>query len=365
MTSGKILATVVGVAAAAILITQLASNQSEEEPLVEHWNMNPTMGIISERSYTCAKTGKNVRARDLTSGLPDSVFFQPNQLQPGTVIGATNVVGNAVGSGAGMQTQYLQNANPTVSPQVAFSNFAQAAAFTGDSFEGYREDFNNRSTSAPPQHKCHSDDKVHSSSAGCGPAGTIANGYGLAQANALGHNFSPMETPSLPVSHSDAYSLNAGTLNTLDSAGNPQSYYMTDRLMYSTLKRARCPGTVDMIRGDLAIQNTGQIMTPAGTPADVLETGAFAALYGPFGTSTQQTADLVAASTSGFRTAMAGADLADAVMDNSPEPVLTHNTFIPSSAQVMAHNINMGVQKGTISSQAAGDVTTVTGYSSC
>ena len=75
MTSGKILATVVGVAAAAILITQLASNKSEEEPLVEHWNMNPTMGIISERSYTCAKTGKNVRARDLTSGLPDSVFF--------------------------------------------------------------------------------------------------------------------------------------------------------------------------------------------------------------------------------------------------------------------------------------------------
>jgi len=75
MTSGKILATVVGVAAAAILITQLASAKSEEEPqIVENW-LNVALGPVKNTTYTCAKTGKNMAARDLTSHLPQSVFF--------------------------------------------------------------------------------------------------------------------------------------------------------------------------------------------------------------------------------------------------------------------------------------------------
>ena len=132
MTSGKILATVVGVAAAAILITQLASNKSEEEPLVENW-VNVALGPLKETTYTCAKTGKNMAARDLTSGLPQSVFFSPNNLQPSNVIAATNVQANSIPN-AGASVQYLVN-NPQTQANSAqvFSNFAQAASVV----EGY------------------------------------------------------------------------------------------------------------------------------------------------------------------------------------------------------------------------------------
>jgi len=109
MTSGKILATVVGVAAAAILITQLVNNKSEEEPLVENW-VNVALGPLQETSYTCAKTGKNMSSRDLTSGLPQSVFFGNSHLQPSTVMGATNFQANSIPS-QGMNVQYLAN-NP-------------------------------------------------------------------------------------------------------------------------------------------------------------------------------------------------------------------------------------------------------------
>ena len=361
MTSGKILATVVGVAAAAILITQLTSNKSEEEPLVENW-VNVALGPLKETTYTCARTGKNMAARDLTSGLPQSVFFGNSNLQPGNVIAATNVQANSIPN-AGAAVQYLVN-NPQTQANSAqvFNNFMQAASVV----EGYSdvvEDYNSRSDSAPPVRSCASKhDHQLSSSAGCGPAGTIANSYGKQQANALGPDFSTFEGSSLPASHMDAYELPGGSLNTMDSAGNPQSYYMTDRLMYSTLKRARCPGVADMIRGDIPVVKGGQIMTTAARPADTLETGAFNAMHGAFATTPQATSALVAADAGSVRTALGGGDLTHAVLGDSPEPVLTANTFVPSAAAQIA--TNMATQKGMLGNVPAGDVTLVTGYTS-
>ena len=361
MTSGKILATVVGVAAAAILITQLVNNKSEEEPLVENW-VNVALGPLQETSYTCAKTGKNMSSRDLTSGLPQSVFFGNSHLQPSTVMGATNFQANSIPS-QGMNVQYLAN-NPQsqASSAQVFNNFAQAASVV----EGYSdvvEDYNSRSGSAPPVRSCASKhDHQLSSSAGCGPAGTVANGYGQQQANALGVDFTPYDGGSLPASHADAYELSGGTLNTMDSAGNPQSFYMTERLMYSTLKRARCPGVADMIRGDLAIVPQGQVMQSAARPADTLETGAFGALFGAFGTGAQATSALVSADAGAVRTALGGANLSEAVLTEDPEPVLTANTFVPSAAKLLA--TNMATQKGMLGNTPAGDVTLVTGYTS-
>ena len=363
MTSGKILATVVGVAAAAILITQLACAKSEEEPqLVENW-INVALGPQKETTYTCAKTGKNVSQRDLTSHLPQSVFFGNSQLQPSSVIAATNVIGNTNGiASAGAQVQYTVN-NPSNSSDSAqvFNNFAQAASIV----EPFSENYATRSGAAPPVAGCskgrHS---AQSSSYGCGPAGTIANGYGQEQANALGTDFNPYEGNSLPTSHMDAYELPGGTLNTLDSAGNPQSFYMTDRLMYSTLRRARCPGAVDMIRGDLAIIPKPQMMMSAARPSDTLETGAFNAMNGAFATTPQATAALVSADAGSVRRALGGGDLTQAVMSGDPQPVLTAQTFVPSSALLAADNINMAVSKNMMSNSQAGDAKVVVGYTS-
>ncbi len=361
MTSGKILATVVGVAAAAILITQLASNKSEEEPLVENW-VNVALGPLKETTYTCARTGKNMAARDLTSGLPQSVFFGNSLLQPSSVISATNVQANSIPN-AGASVQYLVN-NPQTQANSAqvFNNFMQAASVV-EGYDDVVEDYNSRSDSAPPVRSCASKhDHQLSSSAGCGPSGTIANGYGQQQANALGVDFSPYEGSSLPASHMDAYELPGGSLNTMDSAGNPQSYYMTDRLMYSTLKRARCSGVADMIRGDLPVVKGGIVMTTAARPGDTLETGAFNAMHGAFATTPQATSALVAADAGSVRTALGGGDLTHAVLGDSPEPVLTANTFVPSAAAQIA--TNMATQKGMLGNVPAGDVTLVTGYTS-
>ena len=357
MTSGKILATVVGVAAAAILITQLVSAKSEEEPqIVENW-LNVALGPVKNTTYTCAKTGKNMAARDLTSHLPQSVFFGNSHLQPSTVIGATNFQANSIPN-SGMNVQYLAN-NPqnNASSAQVFNNFSQAASVV----EGYHEDYSNRSGSAPPVESCKLDHQL-SSSAGCGPQGTIANGYGGQQANALGPDFSPYEGSSLPSTHMDAYEMPGGTLNTMDSAGNPQSFYMTERLMYSTLNRARCSGTTDMIRGDLAIVPQGQYMQCAGTPADTLQTGAFNAMFGAFASTPQATAALVSADSGSVRTALGGGNLSDAVLYDSPEPILTSSTFVPSAAAQLS--TNMATQKGMLGNVSSGDVTLVTGYTS-
>ena len=48
---------------------------------------------------------------------------------------------------------------------------------------------------------------------GCGPSGTIADGYGQAQANALGSDFSPYDGMELPIfPRMDAYELPGGEL---------------------------------------------------------------------------------------------------------------------------------------------------------
>ena len=109
--------------------------------------------------------------------------------------------------------------------------------------------------------------------------------------------------------------------------------------MYSTLHRARCPGTVDYIRGDLAIVPCAQQSQPAARPGDTLVSGAFAALGGPFNTSMQETAALISADSAGAIEALGGTNLANSVMNVNPAPVLTSNTFLSTSAAAALDNI--------------------------
>ena len=369
MSNLKILATIVGLTTAVILITQLSNNGSAE-PLVEHWNAGgPLLAPLQETTYTCNKTGKNVKdprlsGRKLTGVFPESVFFGNAQLQPQTVIGATNMEASpySVGNG-GSQIQYKLNANPTTTPAALFSNFAEAAGVV-------EENYTARSSSAPPIESCNRRSDGLSNPAGCGPRGTISDGYGLQRANALGPDYSPMnsEPLPLPISHMDAYSIPQGNLETVDEAGHINSHFMTSSLMYSTLRRARCPGTTDMIRGDLPVVPGPTCGQSAARPGDSLEPGAFAAMFGSYSVTPQATTALISADSGSVRTALGGVDQVNEVMQGVPEPVLTMDTFIPTSAISASRNFAAS-QKSVATDTLNGNVqgrtgALITGYTS-
>ena len=116
---------------------------------------------------------------------------------------------------------------------------------------------------------------------GCGPAGTIASGYGMS--NLVGADFDALSGPqgqsrsSLLEGSGTSYT---SELPVASMEGNVGASFNTTRMVYSTLSRAQCPGTRDLIRGDLPIQACGQYMQTAARAADTLSTGAMAAMFG-------------------------------------------------------------------------------------
>ena len=98
---------------------------------------------------------------------------------------------------------------------------------------------------------------------------------------------------------------------------------IADRLVYSTLTARSLPGyDVDMIRGDLPIPKGGQYSAPAGTAADTLEAGAFAAMFGLEARTAQQTTALILADQAGTRPTLGGADISELTLcKRKPERV--------------------------------------------
>ena len=138
--------------------------------------------------------------------------------------------------------------------------------------------------------------------------------------------------------------------------------------MYSTAKRARCAGTVDFIRGDLAIAPCPIASMPAARPYDTLEAGAFGALFGLDGSSAKSTIALISDSKAkGGFSALAGADMADLVQQAADEgslgqQVLTQGTFASTSAQALL-DTESTTSNAVGTNSASGDLTVYSGYS--
>ena len=343
MSTGKIVATVVGLTAAVLLINQLCNNSSNTNVTEDFINVALRSNVHTNNS----QCGSRRPAVKLTSDLPDSVFFSPTaSYQPRTVIGATNFVGNSVGGGGarlnmpGAATTSMTGMNVQQALN-SFESFEQAA--------GIAEHYENVADTASHGHghRRGHDFCPKSIPVGCGRQGTIANGYG--QSNLVGADFSAIPGGKGPLLEPSGVSYTSELpVASLDAPGGV-SAMMTDRLVYSTLARARCPGTTDFIRGDLPIVACGQYMQTAARPADSLQTGAMAALFGLQGTEANQTSALVSQDASlGALTALSGMDLAHLVEQGPDPPAITKATFASTSAELMANRLaNMDVARGT------------------
>ena len=377
MTSGKILATVVGITAAVILISQLSGSISEPnivenfltggpaiQPAIMSLYGNTSGGPLTamtpaqRKMFASASTGKK-----LTTNLPNDVFFGNAQYQPNNthkgMMGAANY---------GATVQALMNQSS--SPQQTFRNFEAAAGV----IEGYHDSGKHHKQRKQRKHPGHhKSQKMHlipqSSPFGCGPEGTVNGPYGAA--NSLGSDFHALNKVDLPTDGFTGSELPAPNFSVTNADGTMSSHYSVDRLMYSTAKRARCAGTVDFIRGDLAIAPCPIASMPAARAYDTLEAGAFGALFGLDGSSAKSTIALISDSKAkGGFTALAGADMADLVQQAADEgtlgqQVLTQGTFANTSALSM---VNLLDTESTTSNAvgtntASGDLTVYTGYS--
>ena len=385
MTSGKILATVVGITAAAILISQLSGSKSEPE-IVENFltgfgTLHPSVQTITYPAGAGGSCGAGVQitpaqqksmatlgsGKKLTSDLPDSVFFGNAQYDMNNISQSTNMAG--AGATYGAQVQALMN--PGGSAKATFRNFEAAAGV----IEGYKHGSHGHKKHGHKHghhghHGHKKPTKTHliptSSPFGCGPEGTIQDAYG---ANVLGSDFHALNRVELPTDGFTGSELPAAGFSVTNADGTMSSHYSVDRLMYSTAKRARCRGQVDFIRGDLAIAPCPIAMMPAAKPYDTLEAGAFGALFGTSGQSVQDTIALISDSKArgGFST-LAGADMAELVEQDAMNgtlgvPVLTQATFATTSANALMDAQRTSTDNAVGSSTQSGDVTVYTGYS--
>ena len=372
MTSGKILATVVGIAAAVILISQLSGSISEPDIVENFLTGAPLIQPSMQRLYRPADGGawtqmtpakqkllaSTMSGTKLTTELPDDVFFGNAQWQLNNTHKGMTAAANY-----GAQTQALLN--PGSTPQATFRNFEAAAGV----IEGYHDDGGKRHG----QHGQHKSKKLQliptSSPFGCGPDGTVNGPYGAA--NSLGSDFHALNTVDLPTDGFTGSELPAPTFSVTNADGTMNSHYSVDRMMYSTARRSRCAGQVDFIRGDLAIAPCPIASMPAARAYDTLEAGAFGCLFGLDGSSAKSTIALIADSKagSGF-TALAGADMADLVQQAADEgtlgqQVLTQGTFAPTSAKSMVDLLDTEstTPNAVGTNTASGDLVVYTGYS--
>ena len=342
ISTGKICATVAGLAAVILVISQLQLNNGKDD-VVENWGGLPTF----RPNMMTVKRGANQKGKSLLSDLPDSTFFMPTaSYQPRTVIGATNVIGNTVSAGGP-----LMNLQPGLGVQAGlnstFENFEAAANMVENYHKQPLGPGGQHNLGPGGQHK-----KPHrnlgpggtrrvppANPTGCGPAGTIASGYGMS--NLVGADFDALSGPqgqprsSMLEGSGTSY---ASELPVASMEGNVGASFNTARMVYSTLSRAQCSGTRDLIRGDLPITPCGQYMQTAARAADTLSTGAMAAMFGIDGNTSMRTSQLVTADASaGGLTALAGMNLADLVVQPKGQAGISSDTFASTSAEVVAN----------------------------
>jgi hypothetical protein len=369
---------------AAFLLSQVSP---EEEPVIENF-INYRMGGRTEGFFRDPKSGSAVAIRPgsridrLLSGCDDNTFFQPRNLQSTagsrTDSGKTVTGGppDTVGARINMQLatpqqrkKELQNFQKASEASNVFAGAAgQAAAgapvLQGQVKSGTIEGFNGGARmGAYDQAVAHHGDgrKMQgevwaTSPAGCGPQGTIFE-YGGQRLMGANFQFPPGKSALLQPAEGLTDTLPVGNMSVPGPDGGPQDVQIADRLIYSTLSRKRCAGTVDMIRGDLPIPKGGQYSAPAGNPADTLESGAFAAMFGLDARSAQQTTALILESQAGTRPTLAGADIAElteeaARLGQTPT-VLNIGSTATGAAQEILNNEGAGVNSRRIGVNAA------------
>lgn len=298
MSSGKIIASILAISATLVFISQTLMNNSEST--TENF-------VALGYPLTIRKDTTETPTNSLVGHLPDTAFFSNGHYETKSVMGSINNVAN---QDMGMAVQLSQVTNPTQSDKAMFSSFAAAA---GNNVESYT---------------------AKQSSSGC------------TSTNAL-------EPVELPVSGFTASEVPTGMSQELGADGNIQAAFNTTRLMYTTLKRPQCG--VDRIRGDLAIAPCPIVSRMAAKPADTLESGAFAALFGSYAEEPQKTAALISADTMGMRTALGGANQVHEVQNAGNGPILTSNTFIPTAYEKMEMmSSNRGSSGNSLTGQIKG-----------
>ena len=354
MSSGKILATIVGISTIVVLISQLTSSN---DLVVEPYNVGGPMirSLVDTQEYVNDPRGGRAKS-NLLSHLPDSVFFGNAQFEKDPVI--SEAAGGSANVGA--RLQYAMN-NGGSAPQGVFESFEQAARVVEPYIQGVSVAGPTNKPTRTHLRKCPSG--CVSSPAGCGPEGTIFDDYAP---NLLGSNFQALNTTKLPVAGYETSELPVGEFNVMNQDGTLSSRFFTERLVYSTAKRARCPGTADLIRGDLAITPCAIAMRPAARPGDTLETGAFAAMNGAFGNTPQEVAALVANDTSlGAYATHGGANLAELVLTEDSAPVLSAATFTESSGANLLNNLRAsGMESSVGADTVTGQVQVMGGLTS-
>jgi len=376
MSTGKIVATVVGLTAAVLLINQLCNNSSQTN-VTENFNVGgPALRPgVHRNSSNCGRDPREPHfgGRKLTSDLPDSVFFTPSgNLQPKTVMSTgTNFQGLAVGGGGprlqlAANTRVPLSVNSAMSVQLALNesegrssmeNFEQAA----DIAEYYATDAADAADTSSHGHRHRRGHELCpvSNPVGCGPRGTIAAGYGMA--NLVGSDFSAIMPGKESLLESSGTSYTSELPVTSLDSSNIGAEFATDRLVYSTLARARCPGTVDFIRGDLPIVACGQYMQTAARPSDSLFSGAMAAIGGIRNDTSMATSALISAdSSNGGTVALSGMDLSQLVQQPTGPPPVTEATFAPSSAALVAERASV-LQNMNVSGNRRSGSNTITG----
>ena len=393
--SGKFLATAAGIAAGAYLLSQL---KAEEEPVIENY-INYRIGGRAERVFRDPKTGSFVAIRgnskldNLLSGCDDDTFFQPANYQstPGSATDSGRTVAGGPPETVGARIQ-MQLASPqqrdkelkdfqqavTSTDNVYKGNTGLAAAgiaikegaatddglpveyfaTDGDQRPGSNIAQPARTTIAQPPSgnktfewdptlgnldpvdmRAHNLPTAQTTPLDCGPQGTIRE-YSGQRLMASNFEYPAGKKAILQPAMSLTDTLPVGNMSVPGPDGNPMNIQIADRLVYSTLTRARCPGTVDMIRGDLPIPKGGQYSAPAGNAADTLEAGAFAAMFGLEARTAQQTTALILADQAGTRPTLAGADIAELIMQrkldgNPAAPLQLGSTAITAAQTVL------------------------------
>ena len=370
-TGKKLMATAVGLVAAAYIIKNIQVEEKYEEDLIENWDTGVRIGPMMQMSYTTDSgnefmidpTLRNVSTsqpratanaslgggKNLLGHLPETAFFGNAEFQPTTMNKFTNMKANntfgarmeglnALGGAplytqGGLNAQFqLNNASKNTTNLEAHeaANMARLNRSSSRSRSRSRSPMTRRSSSrsrsrSPMTRRSSSPGRLPSrkpsiNRKGCG-CGTQLNALPSMAIDSIATNEIP---------------LGAATVNFAD--GEVLDVYANQRLMYSTLSRARCPGTVDMIRGDLPITPCAQLMMPAARPADTLATGAFAAMFGTDARGAGETAALVAADQGFVQSAYGGMDLGYLATENqrlgltNAEPPINTSTFLSSSA---------------------------------
>lgn len=393
--SGKFLATAAGFAAAAFLLSKVSA---DEDQVLENF-IDYRMGPRTETFFRDPTTGSAVSIRGgspMANALDDCTFFTPRNFQStagsATDSGKTVTGGppSTVGARINMQlakpqerAQELRDFQKAAASTNVYTEAAGKAAMgmpvreaqspaTDGTVEGYmaegdprrpganivsnqshlkggratHPEFSQATMLAGADKRAHELPTQQTAPQGCGPMGTV-NEYSGQRLMAANFEYPPGKSALLQPATSLTETLPVGNMSIPGPDGAPMNVQIADRLVYSTLTRARCPGTVDMIRGDLPIPKGGQYSAPAGSPADTLEAGAFAAMFGLEARTAQQTTALILANQAGTRPTLGGADITELTLEaartGSQGPVLTAGSTAAGAAKTILANEGAGI----------------------